>query len=131
MALGEDDLELDAAEERRGRIEHNAIRAGVGIGEVADAAVVVGDPLACERAVRAQQLDAHARGGQAALRVEHVGGNGAHAAHSLSAWARCSRAISSSRALTRAPPRTTSRPPTSSLSTRCGPLRTRFATRSS
>ena len=74
-----------------------------------DAAVVVRDALAGDRPVGAQQLDADAGRGRAALGVEDVGRDRRHAAQSLAAWTRCSRAISSSRALTSAPPRTTSR----------------------
>ena len=47
------------------------------------------------------------------------------------ASARCACAISASSALTSAPSRTTSSPPTTSRSTRCGPAKTMPATRSS
>src|SRR5437588_2076088 len=124
VALVELELELDAREERRRRMEDEPVRPGGDVGELPDAPVAVrlagGDEL-----VAAEELDEHACRGPAIRRVEDVGGE--HQANLL-AWTRWARAISSSSARTRAPSRTTSWPPTYSRSTRCGAERTSPAT---
>ncbi len=75
---------------------------------------------AADELVAAIELDANSLRGPPALGVEDVcRERDAHGAN-FSAWRRCSRAISSSSARTRRPSRTTSSPPTSSRSTRCG-----------
>ena len=84
-----------------------------------------------DRAASREELDAHAGRGPPGGRVEHVGRERAVTRRNLLAWTRWARAISASSARTSAPPRTTSSPPTTSRSTRCGPERTRPATRSS
>src|SRR6266566_331510 len=111
-------------------MEDDAVGAGARVAELGDPPVAVGDALSDEIAVCVEELDAHAGGRTAALGVEHVGGDGHHC-HNLPACLRCSRAISCSSARTSEPPRTTSTPPTTSRSTRCGPEKTRLATRSS
>src|SRR5437588_127427 len=114
VALVELELELDAREERRRRMEDEPVRPGGDVGELPDAPVAVrlagGDEL-----VAAEELDEHACRGPAIRRVEDVGGE--HQANLL-AWARWARAISSSSALASAPSRTTSWPLTYSRSPR-------------
>ena len=110
MAVAELHLELDAAEERRRRVEDDPVDARLEPRcELGDPAVGVGRPVG-DLLVAAVELDADAFRGRPPLGVEDVGGE-AHAAN-LVASRRCSRAISSSSALTRRPSRTTSSPPT-------------------
>ena len=72
VAVAELDLELDPPEERARRVEDDAVRARLRLGEIAHAAVVVGDALARNRPVRAQQLDGDPGRGSAAFGVEDV-----------------------------------------------------------
>src|SRR5258708_26100454 len=60
MAVAELDLQLDAFEERRRRVEDDPVGAGVSVAELWDAAVVVRNPLADEVAVGVEELDTHA-----------------------------------------------------------------------
>src|SRR5205085_7147873 len=105
------DLDSDALEERRRRPEEEPVNTGLEPrGELADAAVAVGLTGGDELVL--PELDADTAGRPAALDVEDVGRQrGAHSTN-LSAWRRCSRAISSSSARMRCPSRTTSSPPT-------------------
>ena len=108
IAFPQLELELNAAEERRRRMEHEPVDAGLDVGEVANAAVGVRIARR-EELVAAVKLDAHTDGGAAAGSVEDVRRD--HDAN-LPAWTRWWRAISSSSACTRRPSRTTSSPPT-------------------
>lgn len=66
------DHELDAAEERRRRVEHEPVLAGVEPGcELRDAAVVIGSVLADAR-ITLQKLDTNLLGGAAGAGVENV-----------------------------------------------------------
>src|SRR5439155_17476200 len=105
-----DDLELDAPEERRGRVEDEPVgRALERPGrEFRDPAVLVRH-VGGEQLVPAVELDANAACRLSVLRVEDMGRD--HSAN-LTACRRCSRAISSSSAWTRWPSRTISPPPT-------------------
>ena len=76
------------------------------------------DELAPRRAPRARRRRARRRP------CRGRGSRGWSRRRSFAAWRRCSRAISSSSARTRRPSRTTSSPPTTRRSTRCGPPRT-------
>ena len=110
VALGELDLELDAGEERRRRVEHELVAAGL---EVARRARRRGRRRRSPRGEHLSLRGSSTRtpaAGRPAAGVEHVCGDGdAHAAN-LRACARWSRAISASSARTSAPPRTTSSP---------------------
>ena len=69
------DLELDPPEERRGRVEDDAVGARVGVGELPDPPVRVG-LAGPDEIVLPPDLDAHAGNRHAALGVEDVGGDG-------------------------------------------------------
>ena len=79
VAVGELDLQLDPREERRGRVEDEAVRAG------GEAVREPGAPVAVRlrdrhRAVRSRELDRDAGGGPSRAGVEHVRREGtAHA----------------------------------------------------
>src|SRR5207245_5188239 len=112
VAVLERELQLDAPEERRVGREHEPVGAGLDVrGERRDPSVAVGVGGG-DAVVAAVELDVHAARRPAALDVEDVSGErDAHGAN-LRAWARCSRAISSSSPRTRRPSRTISSPPT-------------------
>src|SRR6266496_3435283 len=111
VAVLELDLHTDSLEERRWRTEEEAIDAGLEIRrELWDPAFGIG--LGGGDEVLAPQLDAHAASRLAALGVENVGGERDGHDANLSAWTRCSFAISRSSARTRWPSRTISLPPT-------------------
>ena len=76
VAGPENDLDLDPPEERRARVEDEAVgpRAEVVAGEVRDAAVVVGLARGDEVGA-AEELDRDSAGGLAALGVQDVGGD--------------------------------------------------------
>jgi hypothetical protein len=65
------DPDLDALEERRDGVEDEPVAAGLDLGKVVDAAVVVCRPFGDEP-VAVEQLDPDAAGGHAALGVEDV-----------------------------------------------------------
>ena len=75
VPVGELDLELDPPEERRRRVEHEAVGAGNAPAELADAAVGVRLPGADEL-LGLPQLDPHALRRPAVLGVEDVGRDG-------------------------------------------------------
>ena len=130
VALGQLDLELDPPEERRRRVEDEAVGPGLAAAELADAAV--GVRLAgAARAPRPRQSSTRTPDAGRPCSVSRTWVETVTArlyAGSRAAAIRCSRAISASSAFTSAPPRTTSFPATISRSTRCGPAKTRPAT---
>ena len=156
VAAGLDlDLDLDPVEERRAWVEDQPVGPGLDLGEVADAAVVVGLRSATSssprkswtripragspRSVSSTWVEITAASSRPARRratcqrtrsvASAVSAPAAGSSRgSRAAWTRCSRAISFSSARTRWPSRTTSSPPTYSRSTRCGAESTSPAT---
>src|SRR5438093_7222831 len=126
VRIDDRNADLDLLEEAAVGVEDDAVDARFeGCGrELDDAAVLVG-LLQGELLLAAVEADLETGSRPSLLRVEDVCRD-----HGLnfSAWRRCSCAISCSDARTSSPSRTTSSPPTSSRSTRCGAERTSPAT---